>query len=110
MISSGGSPVAVYPVAGGAPHSIPGLEADFTAVQWSEDNKAVFGYIQGRIPTLVYKVNLETGEKTIVQQLQPETTTGVVRIAPVVLTRDASRFAYSYYQVFSVLYVISGLR
>ena len=31
-------------------------------------------------------------------------------IAPVVVTRDGSRFAYSYYQVFSVLYVISGLR
>jgi hypothetical protein len=110
MISSGGPAVAVYPIAGGAPHSIPGLEADFTAVQWTEDNQSVYGYIPGKIPTMVYKVNLETGEKTIVQQLQPETTTGVVRISPVVLTRDASRFAYSYYQVFSVLYVISGLR
>jgi len=27
-----------------------------------------------------------------------------------VVTRDGSRFAYSYYQIFSVLYVISGLR
>jgi serine/threonine protein kinase len=109
MISNGGSAVAVYPVVGGTPHSIPGLEADFTPLQWSEDNKSVYGYIPGRIPASVYKVNLLTGEKTIVQQLQPETTTGVVRIAPVVVTRDASRFAYSYYQVFSVLYVISGL-
>ena len=110
MISSGGSAVAVYPIAGGAPHSIPGLEADFIPVQWTEDNQSVYGYIPGNIPTVVYKVNLRTGEKKIVQQLQPETTTGVVRIAPVVITRDGARFAYSYYQVFSVLYVISGLR
>jgi hypothetical protein len=41
--------------------------------------------------------------------LQPGTTTGVVNIAPLVVTRDGSRFAYSYYQVFSVLYLISGL-
>jgi hypothetical protein len=34
----------------------------------------------------------------------------VVLIAPVVVSRDGSRFAYGYYQVFSVLYVISGLR
>jgi len=110
MISSGGSAVAVYPIAGGKPQSIPSLEADFTPIRWSEDDKSVYGYIPGKIPTPVYKVNLQTGEKTMVQQLQPETTTGVVRIGPVVVTRDGSRFAYSYYQVFSVLYVVSGLR
>jgi len=46
----------------------------------------------------------------LIQELQPETTVGVVTIAPVVVTRDGSRSAYSYYQVFSVLYLISGLR
>ncbi len=51
-----------------------------------------------------------TGEKTVIQELQPKTTNGVVYIAPVVVSRDGSRFAYSYYQVSSVLYVISGLQ
>src|SRR5258705_364976 len=41
---------------------------------------------------------------------EPDTTVGVVTIARVVVTRDGSRSAYSYYQVFSVLYLISGLR
>jgi hypothetical protein len=58
----------------------------------------------------VYKVNLVTGKKTLIRELQPTTTTGVVYIAPVVVARDGSRFAYSYYQVSSVLYLISGLR
>ena len=58
----------------------------------------------------MYKVNLFSGEKTLIKELQPGTATGVVNIAPVVVTRDGSRFAYSYYQIFSVLYVISGLR
>jgi hypothetical protein len=57
----------------------------------------------------VYKVNLTTGEKTLIQELQPETTVGVINVAPVVMSRDGSRFAYSYHQVFSVLYLISGL-
>jgi Tol biopolymer transport system component len=110
IIANNGRIAAVYPIAGGAPHSIPGLEPGFIPLQWSEDNKAFYGYRPGQIPTRVYKVNLVTGEKTIIQELQPETTTGAVMIAPVVVTRDGSRFAYSYYQVFSVLYVISGLR
>jgi eukaryotic-like serine/threonine-protein kinase len=102
--------IAAYPIAGGAPHPIPDLEPGFIPVQWSEDNSAVYGYRPGQVPTKVYKVNVVTGKKILIQELQPETTAGVVTIAPVVVTRDGSRSAYSYYQVFSVLYVISGLR
>jgi hypothetical protein len=102
--------VAIYPIAGGAPRSVPNLEADFVPLQWSDDNSAVLGYRPGKIPTRVYKVNLITGQKTVVQELQPGTAAGVVSIAPVVVTRDGSRSAYSYYQVFSVLYLISGVR
>ncbi|MGA8214755.1 MAG: WD40 repeat domain-containing serine/threonine protein kinase [Candidatus Sulfotelmatobacter sp.] len=108
--ANAGAVVAVYPIAGGAPRPIPNLEPDFVPIQWSEDNSSVYGYLPGQVPTKVYKVNLVTGEKILLQELQPETTVGVVAIAPVVVTRDGSRFAYSYYQVFSVLYLISGLR
>jgi Tol biopolymer transport system component len=108
--SDAGAPVAVYPIAGGAPHPIPNLEPDFSPVQWSENDSAIYGFRRGQVPTKVYKVNLVTGNKTLIQELQPPTTTGVVYIAPVVVTRDGSRFAYSYYQVSSVLYLISGLR
>ena len=96
---------SIQPVA----HSIPGLDPDFVPEQWSEDNQSVYGYVRGKVPTPVYKINLTTGVKTLVEEVQPETTTGVVKISPVVVSRDGSRFVYSYYQVLSVLYVISGL-
>jgi eukaryotic-like serine/threonine-protein kinase len=102
--------IAVYPIAGGQARPIPGLESGFETLQWSEDNSAFYGYRQGQVPATVFKVQLATGQKTAVQELRPESTTGVVAIAPVVMTRDASRFAYSYSQVFSVLYTISGLK
>ncbi len=103
--------VAVYPIAGdGSPRPIPDLEPGFVPLQWSEDNSSVYGYRPGQVRTKVYKVNLTSGDQTVIQELQPETTAGVANVAPVVVTRDGSRFAYSYYQVFSVLYIISGLR
>lgn len=101
--------IASYPIGEGKPHPIPNLEPGFTPIQWSDDNSSIYVYRPGPVPREVYKVNITTGAKTLVQKVQPETTTGVVNIAPVVVTRDGSRFAYSYYQVFSVLYVISGL-
>jgi serine/threonine protein kinase/Tol biopolymer transport system component len=108
--TSEASGVAVYPTSGGAAHLVPNLEPGFTPLQWSDDNSSVYGYLPGQIPAKVYKVNLANGERTLLQELQPETTVGVVYIAPVVMTRDGSRFAYSFYQVLSVLYMISGLR
>ncbi len=102
--------IAVYPISGGQGRPIPGLEPGFVQLQWSEDNSAFYGYSPGQVPIRVMKVELATGRKTVVQELRPESTAGVVTIAPVVMTRDASRFAYSYSEVFSVLYVISGLR
>jgi hypothetical protein len=108
--ANGGAGMEVYPIPEGAPRPIPNLGSGFIPVQWSEDSSSVYGYRPGQIPTKVYRINLATGQQTLVQELQPETTTGVVSIAPVVVSRDGSRFAYSYYQVFSVLYVISGLR
>jgi serine/threonine protein kinase len=102
--------VAVYPTAGGTPHTIPDLEPTFTPVRWSDDGSSVYGYLPGLVPTEVYRVNVVTGKKTFIQELEPPTNAGVVNIAPVVVTRDGSRFAYSYYQVSSVLYLISGLR
>jgi DNA-binding beta-propeller fold protein YncE len=102
--------VKLYPTAGGAPRSIPDLEPRFIPVQWSEDNSSVYGYFPDHIPTKVYEVNLMTGKKTLVQELQPETTAGgAVTITSVCATRNGSRFAYSYYQVLSDLYIISGL-
>jgi hypothetical protein len=101
---------AVYPIAGGVAHPIPNLESDFIPLRWLEGNSAVYGYRRGEVPTKVYKVDLVSGKKDLIQELQPATTTGVVFIAPVVVTADASRFAYSYYQVSSALYLITGLR
>ncbi len=100
----------VYSVNGGAPHVIPHLEEGFSPLQWVDNGSALLGFIAAEIPAVVYKVNLATGQKTFIQELQPETTTAVVSIAPVISNRDGSRFAYSYYQLFSVLYLASGLR
>ncbi len=102
--------VAVYSTSGGAPRIIPDLEPNLVPIQWSQDSSSVYAYLRGEVPTKVYKVDLVTGKKTLLQELQPPTNMGVANIAPVVVTRDGSRFAYSYYQVSSVLYLISGLK
>jgi hypothetical protein len=102
--------VAIYPVGGGSPRTIPGLDSDFVPVQWSKDSSAVYGYRASEIPARVYRVDIATGKKTTVQELLMKEPAGVVTVAPVVIDSDASLFAYSYYQVLSSLYEVSGVR
>ena len=105
------SAVAIYPVVGGgSSRLIPGLEAGFLPVEWSSNGSVLYGYHMGELPSRIYKVGIDGGKQTMVQELRPGVPAGVVMVAPVVANRDGTRFAYSYNQTLSVLYLISGLR
>jgi len=104
------SSVALYPVEGGSPRLIPGLEAGFQPVQFSDDGSLIYGYRPGELPSKIYKIDIATGKQTVLQELRPGVPGGVVAVAPVVVSRDGRRFAYSYNQTLSSLYLISGLR
>ena len=104
------SVVGIYPIEGGAPRPIAGMPAGFIPAQWSNDGSALYGYHAGELPSKIYKVKISTGKQTIVQELRPGAPAGVVTVKPVVISRDGRRFAYSYNQSLSVLYLISGLQ
>ena len=104
------SAVAIYPIDGGPSRLISGLEAGFLPVQWSSDGSVLYGYHIGELPSKIYKVAIDTGKQTMVQELRPGVAAGVVMVAPVQVSREGTRFAYSYSQTLSVLYLISGLQ
>jgi len=101
--------VGVFPVEGGPVRPIRGLPERFHPVQWSADSALLYGYRTGELPSKIYKVEIATGKQTVLQQLRPGEPAGVVIVAPVVVSRDGTRFVYSYNQALSVLYLISGL-
>jgi hypothetical protein len=101
--------VALYPLAGGDPKPLRALPAGFMPVQWSEDGASLYGYAPGELPGRVYKVEVATGKRMLVQELRPQVPAGVVMIAPIVVGTDGKRFAYSYNQTLSTLYLVSGL-
>jgi len=102
--------VELFSLDGGNPRPIPGLEAEEIPFQWSEDSSSVYVFQKGDVPLKVFRVNINTGKRDRLPDISPADATGVVTVGPVVSTHDASRFVYSYYQVISVLYVVSGLK
>jgi eukaryotic-like serine/threonine-protein kinase len=101
--------IAIYSLEGGAPRSIPKLNPNFIPLQWSNGIALLYGYHAGEFPSRIYQVEIATGKETPLQELRPGVPAGVVMVAPIVVSRDGMRFAYSYNQTLSTLYLISGL-
>jgi hypothetical protein len=110
LASSTWTGVKLFPIDGGEPRSVPGASVSDLPAQWSADSRALYVYQSGEIPLKLYRLDVATGRKDLVKELVPDDRGGVVSIGPVVTNFAGSEFAYSYYQVLSVLYVVSGLR
>jgi serine/threonine protein kinase/dipeptidyl aminopeptidase/acylaminoacyl peptidase len=99
----------IYSIDGGPGKPIPGAQTGYRPVQWSPSGSILYGYREGELPSRIYRVDVVTGRRSLLQQLKPSAPAGIVNISPIVVSRDGNRFAYSYNQTLSVLFLISGL-
>jgi serine/threonine protein kinase/Tol biopolymer transport system component len=104
------SSVVLCSVDTGKVQPIPGFEPGDTAAQWSQDNSALYVYRSGEVPARIFHLDIHTGKRTLVRELQSREHAGVISISPIIMSHDGSRLVYSYFQSLSALYVISGLR
>jgi len=101
----------IYPVAGGEPKLLPGLEPQDVPVQWSSDGATLTLARFGELPMKLYRYALATGKKELWKELLPPDRTGLIRIEAVAVARDGKSFAYSYNRVTaSDLYRVTGWR
>jgi WD40 repeat protein len=103
------SKLALFSLDGGPVRPIPNVDSGYELAQWSADSKALYVFRSGEVPLKIERLDITTGKVKTVRELVPNDRGGVVSIGPVITNVNASDFAYSYYQTFSVLYVISGL-
>ena len=102
----------LYPIAGGAARSIPGVaEGEFPQV-WSADGRWL--YVRGpqvsEPPARLFRVEPETGRREVRKELIPADPAGLVVIGQVVLAPDGESYAYSYGTSFSRLLVAEGIK
>lgn len=89
---------------------LPQLEANYLPVRWSKDGKYIYVRERGQVPAAVFRYELNTERKQPVLDLMPADKTGVHEILRVLLTPDASSYAYSYTRELSELFIIEGLK
>lgn len=103
------SMLALFPLAGGAPKPIPGVDKDDRPLQWSADGRTLF-VARGKMPVEVWRIDLATGRRTLWRALAPEDRAGVEAMQRVLVSRDGHHVAYGYGRGLSELYVVSGLK
>jgi serine/threonine protein kinase/Tol biopolymer transport system component len=102
--------VVLYPVAGGAPQPVSGIESKQVPIRWAADGRSLYVYKREELPARVYRLDLSTGHKELWKELMPSDTAGVEFIPTILLTPDGKTYAYSYYRLLSDLYLVDGLK
>jgi serine/threonine protein kinase/Tol biopolymer transport system component len=100
----------LYPLAGGQPRAIPGFSPGDEPISWSDDGNSLYVSPSGEIPAKVYRLNVTTGQRTLLKQLMPSDPAGVEHIGPILINPDGKTFVYGYHRTLSDLYLVEGLR
>ena len=99
----------LFPVDGGAPIPLNGFEPSDRGIRWSPDGRHIFAFARGELPAKVYRVNVETGERTLWKELAPSDPTGVDGLTNMKMPPKADAYSYGYSQRLNDLYVVEGL-
>ncbi|HEY1270657.1 MAG TPA: hypothetical protein VGF08_01670, partial [Terriglobales bacterium] len=100
----------LYPVAGGEPKPIPGLNPGEQPITFSSDNNSLYVYQPGELPARVHRVDLRSGQRTLWKELMPSDPAGVETIGPIIMTPDAKTCVFGYHRMLADLYLVEGLK
>jgi Tol biopolymer transport system component len=99
-----------YPVSGGAPQRIPFIDGSDVPVRFSSDGKSLFVATFARIPALLHKVDLASGERVLWREAVPPDPAGLINVGPIFVTPDGRTTVYSYTRMLCDLYVLDRIR
>jgi len=99
----------LYPLGGGEPSPIPGIERGELVSGWLSDGKSIYVQKAGQLPGDVWIVDTTTGSRKLWKRIIPTDTSGVTSIGSVKVTPDGSAYVYSYVRNLADLYVVEGL-
>jgi serine/threonine protein kinase len=98
----------LFPIGGGSPRPI-AVQAPEAVRGWSSDSKAVYVASVGETAANVYRVEIDTGKRSLFTILSPSDKAGLTYMALCCVTPDGKFYAYSYNRQISDLFIVEGL-
>jgi hypothetical protein len=106
-LAAGG--LRLVPLDGSPGRELSGARVGDLPARWSNDPKRLYVYEPGELPGRVYTLDVVSGRREMVLELQPHDSSGVYGLETVAITPDGTSYAYHYAQFLSDLYLVAGL-
>lgn len=90
--------------------SIKGLQNGDEVVRWGEDDRTVLVYRPLELPIRIYRLDVSTGQRTLVREISPANKTGVFGDIYIFASPDASSIVYGLRRYLFDLYLVDGLK
>ncbi len=100
----------LYPVDGGPPTALSGIEPGEVPIGWSADSKHLFVATVEAVPVRISRTEVSTGRRQFVRKVAPSDLAGLWGFLTVHITPDGKSYVYSDYRILSDLYLASGLK
>jgi dipeptidyl aminopeptidase/acylaminoacyl peptidase len=100
----------LYPLSGGEPKPIPGIEPGEDPVGWMGDGRWLFVFNRGKLPGRVFRVELASGKREFWKELVPLDPAGISVLSSPALTPDGKTYVYSYNRILSDLFLATGVK
>lgn len=101
--------VAVYPLNGGEPRPIPGLEEEDRVIRWGLDGRSLYVYRPTERPLKLFKLNIATGKKELGKEIVPADLAGIRGPINLLITPDGRGYIYAFTRSLTDLYLVTGL-
>jgi Tol biopolymer transport system component/predicted Ser/Thr protein kinase len=101
--------VYLFPVSGGEPKVIQGLQPDEYVTAWAADGRSLF-VMTRQVPAQVYRVDVATGKRTFWKSFEPNDSAGIDSVTSVLMSADEKAYVYGYIRTLSDLYLVQGLK
>lgn len=104
-----GGKIYLYPISGGAPTPVPGIDSTDLVTQFSADGRSLYVVRRSELPASVYRVDIADGRRVLWRTLAPADPSGVLR-ASVLPTPAGDAYVWEYTRQTSDLYLIDVAR
>ena len=99
----------LYPLAGGEPTAVAGLQSDEGVDQRSPDGRFLYVHRRSEAPLRVFRLEIANGRRELWKTLMPADAAGVTGLIPLPAP-DGSSYVYNYNRSLSDLYLVDGAR
>ncbi len=100
----------LYPLGGGEPVPIAGLEPGEDPVGWTADGRSLYVFRRGEYPGKVYRLDAATGKRELWKELTPPDPAGISSLSPPAVATDGKTYVYSYNRILSDLFLAEGVK